>query len=177
MSQGKRIYNQDHKCHAWERESFIQPRKSEGTFPFENLPVDIPPLKSLPYGEKLHFTTDLRSLLFPVSTMESPNMMNAGIVSFLGSWMADSEVHKTAKTKERNNNVVDKEKCFILIKWSIAIDFSFWDSYKLEFKWKNWREWWIVLVFNVSFFHFIVHNHKVGCSCYLLHIANCKPFI
>jgi hypothetical protein len=30
--------------------------------------------------------------------------------------MADSEVHKTAKTKERNNNVVDEEKCFILIK-------------------------------------------------------------
>jgi hypothetical protein len=67
------------------RESFIQPMKSEGTFPFENLPVDIPPLKFLPYGEKLHFKIDIRSLLFPVSTMESPNIMTAGIVSFLGS--------------------------------------------------------------------------------------------
>ena len=27
---------------------FKQPKKSEGTFPFENLPVGIPPLKSLP---------------------------------------------------------------------------------------------------------------------------------
>ena len=27
---------------------FKKPKKSEGTFPFENLPVGIPPLKSLP---------------------------------------------------------------------------------------------------------------------------------
>ncbi len=147
--------------HEWE--SFIQPRKSEGTFPFENLPVAIPPLKFLPYGGKLHFIADMRSLLLPVSTMESPNIMTAGMVSFFGSWMAASELHKTAKTKERNNNVVDKENCFILIKWSFALDFSFWDSSKLEFKWKNWREWWIVMVFNVSSVHFIVQNYKAGC--------------
>ena len=113
--------------------------KSEGTFPFENRPVGIPPLKSLPYGGKLHFANVMRSLLLPVSTMESPNIMTAGTVSFLGIWMTAFEVLKIAKTKERKNNVVDEEKRFIF-EWSIALGFSFGILPKFEFKLKEYKQ-------------------------------------
>ncbi|WRX10097.1 hypothetical protein QQP08_002584 [Theobroma cacao] len=53
------------------------PIRSEGTLPLENLPVG-PPSKSLPYGGKLLLAMVLRLLLFPGSTMESPNTKTAG---------------------------------------------------------------------------------------------------
>ncbi|KAG9137302.1 hypothetical protein Leryth_014931 [Lithospermum erythrorhizon] len=49
--------------------------KSVGRRPLENLPVGLPPIKSLPYGRKLLFTAVLISLLLPASTEESPKTM------------------------------------------------------------------------------------------------------
>ena len=56
----------------------VVPRKSEGIFPLENLPVAIFPTKSCPYGGKLHLIVVGSTLLFPGSTMESPNTIRAG---------------------------------------------------------------------------------------------------
>lgn len=58
------------------------PIKSEGIFPLLNLPVACPPMKSRPYGGKLHLKSVTLSLLLPVSTMESPNVKTAGIDGF-----------------------------------------------------------------------------------------------
>ncbi|RZS22182.1 hypothetical protein BHM03_00054925 [Ensete ventricosum] len=57
---------------------WCSPRISEGFFPLENLPVALPPGKSLPYGGKLHLAKVGNTLLFPGSTIESPNTSNAG---------------------------------------------------------------------------------------------------
>jgi len=108
-----------------EREFCNKPRKSEGTFPLENLPVGIPSLNSLPYGGKLHFTIDLILLLLPVSTMESPNIRTAGIVLLPGILTIAFVVQKTAKAKERKKDVVDKDTCFMS---------NFWDSSRFESK-------------------------------------------
>jgi len=53
----------------------------------QNLPVGIPPLKSLPYGEKLHLA-DVANLLLllPVSMIESPNTNTAGTETSAGSF-------------------------------------------------------------------------------------------
>jgi hypothetical protein len=105
----------------------------------ENLPVDIPPLNSLPYGGKLHFTIDLILLLLPVSTMESPNIRTAGIVSLPGMLMTASTMQKTVKAEKIKKNVVDIDTPFIFKRY-IARDCYFWDSSKFESKQKKRRK-------------------------------------
>ena len=85
--------------------------KSEGTLPLLNLPVGFAPLKSFPYGGKLHFIKVLIWLLFPVSTIESPNTKTAGTwpVSFLGSIMAHPSLRKNIMTKKIMNEVEKTE--------------------------------------------------------------------
>jgi hypothetical protein len=78
--------------------STLLPIKSEGTFPLQNLPVGLPPTKSLPYGGKLHLVTVLKLLLLPVSRIESPNEKSAGIVLFSGSFTLALMVQKNRKT-------------------------------------------------------------------------------
>lgn len=62
---------------------------SDGTFPLQNRPVGIPPIKSWPYGEKLHRADVIKLLLLlPVSMIESPNTNTAGTEIFGGSFTA-----------------------------------------------------------------------------------------
>lgn len=86
------------------------PMKSEGIFPLLNLPVGEPPMKSLPYGRKLHFTRVVRLLLFPGSTIESPNTINAGIVSFFGSFTraSASVLHKIIKAEIKKTIIFEE---------------------------------------------------------------------
>lgn len=65
------------------------PRKSDGTFPLQNRPVGMPPLKSFPYGGKLHLASVfMLLLLLPVSMIESPKANTAGNEAFGGNCMA-----------------------------------------------------------------------------------------
>ena len=68
--------------------TYYIPIKSGGVLPLENLPVGFPPMKSLPYGGKLHLAVVVRLLLLPLSTMESPNVKNAGNDKFCDGFMA-----------------------------------------------------------------------------------------
>lgn len=65
------------KIRKWLKKHII-PIKSEGILPSQNLPVGIWSTKSIPYGGKSHLTRVLITLLFPGSTMESPNTIIAG---------------------------------------------------------------------------------------------------
>jgi len=63
-----------------------------------NLPVGMPPSKSLPYGGKLDLANEVvLLLLLPVSTTESPNTNTAGTDTFGGSF------NKAFALKETNN--------------------------------------------------------------------------
>lgn len=61
------------------------PSMSEGTLPLLNRPVGVAPSKSRPYGGKLHLAMVSSSLLFPGSTIESPNTNTAGTFALAGS--------------------------------------------------------------------------------------------
>jgi len=50
-----------------------------------------------------------RPLLFPVSTIESPNAITAGTVSFGGSFMTALVLQKRTNNMRLNNNMVEEE--------------------------------------------------------------------
>lgn len=82
---------------------------SEGTLPLPNLPVATPPTKSLPYGGKLLLIIVTRLLLLPVSTIESPNIKTAGIVTFFGSFTvawAVENIRSREPSKKKNKLVI-----------------------------------------------------------------------
>ena len=54
----------------------------------------------------------LRLLLLPVSTIESPNMMTAGIVTFGGNVIRARAMHKWRKRKIKNKGVDEEEGGF-----------------------------------------------------------------
>ncbi len=84
----------------------VLPKKSEGTLPF-----GCPPLKSLPYGGKLRFTIVVILLLFPVSTIESPNTKTVGTgpVSFLGSVMELPSLRKKIRMEKIKSKEIETE--------------------------------------------------------------------
>lgn len=90
------------------------PIKSEGTLPLLNLPVGFLPMKSLPYGGKLHLTIVLILLLLPGSTIESPKTITAGIVSFSGSVTAAAlwYKNKTMMIKKTLTDELDEGRSF-----------------------------------------------------------------
>ena len=90
------------------------PMKSGGILPLLNLPVGNPPIKSLPYGGKLHLTTVIRLLLLPGSTIESPKTSTAGIVSFLGSFTRASVVHKIIKAERKKTIIAEDDNTSIV---------------------------------------------------------------
>lgn len=66
---------------------------SDGTKPLLNLPVGVfPEAKSRPYGKKSHLMKVAGMwLLFPESTMESPNTITAGTVSLCATSTKEEE--------------------------------------------------------------------------------------
>ena len=52
----------------------------------------------------------LRLLLLPVSTIESPNMMTAGIVTFGGNVIRARAMHNWRKRKIKNKGVDEEEE-------------------------------------------------------------------
>lgn len=84
------------------------PIRSDGITPLENLPVGIFPLKSLPYGGKLHLIIVLMLLLLPGSAIESPNTKTAGTDSFL-FWVAASPFSEKYMNRRKKKNIIEKE--------------------------------------------------------------------
>ena len=80
------------------------PIRSDGTFPLLNRPVGIPPLKSFPYGGKLHLAVVTKLLLLlPVSTIESPNTNTAGTETFGGNFTTAFVWPKTINNNMKRN--------------------------------------------------------------------------
>lgn len=84
------------------------PIRSDGITPLENLPVAIFPLKSLPYGGKLHLIIVLMLLLLPGSAIESPNTKTAGTDSFL-FWVAPSPFSEKYMNRRKKKIIIEKE--------------------------------------------------------------------
>lgn len=81
------------------------PNMSEGILPLQNLPVGFLPAKSLPYGGKLHLTIVFMQLLFPGSTIESPNTIAAGKDAALQLTRAEEASSPHAATRARDTKI------------------------------------------------------------------------
>ena len=115
--------DQDQKCRERERERERERTiRSVGAFPLVHLPVSFFPIKALPYGRKLHFPRVFRWLLLPVSMIESPKAIIAGMVAFPGSFITALVLLKRTKAMRLNNTIAEEEeednflkrKCIIL---------------------------------------------------------------
>jgi len=77
------------------------PIKSVPSFPLVNLPVGTLLRKSLPYGRKLLLKAVFMKLLFPGSTVESPNTYRAETCFLEASILATKHDKKSRKSLER----------------------------------------------------------------------------
>ncbi|WRX29583.1 hypothetical protein QQP08_022070 [Theobroma cacao] len=96
--------------------------KSVAILPLEKRPVGLPPRKSRPYGAKLLFRTVDIWLLFPGSTVESPNTMIAGTIALVSAiWNLNSNIaRKKVVTIEESRTTLNwiPEPCL----WASPVD-------------------------------------------------------
>jgi len=85
------------------------PIKSVPSFPLVNLPVGFWLTKSLPYGGKLLLKGEFMKLLFPGSTVESPNTYMAETCFLEASILSRKHEKKSRKSLER------KEACIAML--------------------------------------------------------------
>ena len=100
---------------------------SAGVLLFVNLPVGFPDPKSLPYGAKLALIKVFRLLLAPWSTIESPNIINAGTLTFFGrvtrarpwSPRQTMEIKKTVRENLVKGNRRNLIGCILYYDWQV----------------------------------------------------------